>query len=361
MSARTPARITSNARGITVSHSEFLGEVLSTGTAFNGAQYSINPGLMAVFPWLAPIANRYEAYRLRVLRFHYVPQVGSSATGMLMMAVDFDPMDTAPVNQTELLNMNGAMPTNVWNRQTLNVNLALSDKAPQRFVRSTTIANSDLKTYDLGNFTIATQGVASGTLGTLYADYIIELYTPQMSPFNLNAMGGLGTGSAGLSASVLFGSNWVADAQATLPGTVSALGWPFQFTMAWSGYMTAVITGTTFSGVMTAASSTCAYSVISTTINAAATGMIAIIAVNASVSQYVRPEITAASVTGVSWYFGAGPYSGYTLVRSLASATSFPPVLLDCSKAPTSASSKLTDSVIEEFLLKKRSLSPNRQ
>jgi hypothetical protein len=56
----------------------------------------------------------------------------------------------------------------------------------QRYVRSAGVpANTDIKTYDVGRFYVATSNTPSSptTLGELYVTYEIELITPQLSNF----------------------------------------------------------------------------------------------------------------------------------------------------------------------------------
>jgi len=51
-----------------VQHMERIGTILgSAGFAVNS--FVINPGMAATFPWLAAIAQRFESYRFRRLRF----------------------------------------------------------------------------------------------------------------------------------------------------------------------------------------------------------------------------------------------------------------------------------------------------
>lgn len=59
-----------------VQHCEMLGEVAATED-FTSTKYALNPGLPGTFPWLSPIANQYQQYRLKACIFEF----RSMATG----------------------------------------------------------------------------------------------------------------------------------------------------------------------------------------------------------------------------------------------------------------------------------------
>lgn len=166
---------------VRVQHREYVADVLGS-VAFAVNSYSVNPGLSSLFTWLAPIANQYESYLFRGLRFEFETQKSASTSGSVMMAVDFDASDAAPVNKQQLMSYHDSVRSAVWNECRFTADSKdLQKFGAQRFVRSGALsANRDIKTYDIGNLFIATQGCADATaIGELYVVYDVDLMTPQ--------------------------------------------------------------------------------------------------------------------------------------------------------------------------------------
>lgn len=240
MGRRVPPRVRSNGASIRVTHTEFVGTVVSTSTAFNGAAYSVQPGLTTLFPWLAPIANRYESYKMRSLRFRYTPSVPTTTAGLVMMVMDFDAADPSPSTAGELLNMNDNAQAPVWKDVSFLANLAAGDKMPSHYVRAGPVSSTDIKTYDIGNFYIATEGVVAGTIGLLYVDYTLELYTPQINIGGFSSYGCTISSTGMTSSTTLLASNVVTgNAPFTISGTNTIV-----FNTPWSGVVTGFVTGT---------------------------------------------------------------------------------------------------------------------
>jgi len=166
-----------------VRHREYVRDI-NGSVAFSTTSFSINPGLSSLFPWLQSVAANYESYRFLSLRFDYETQKSASTNGRVALAVDFDAADSAPVNKTEMLSFNNAASSAVWEECSFRCDKKDLDKfGIQRFIRLGALAsNLDIKTYDIGNLIVATQGCADTTaIGELYVTYEIELHTPQTS------------------------------------------------------------------------------------------------------------------------------------------------------------------------------------
>jgi len=172
---------------VTVTHREYVADVVAETSVFQNVQFSINPGLRALFAWLFLIASRYESYSFRRLKFIYESMVSTSTAGAVVMAVDFDAADTPPVSKAQLLSYQGAVRSNVWKSCEYVCTSANLQKLKQYFMRSTPlVSNLDVKTYDVGVLNIATTGIDLGvlsslTVGELYVEYTVDLYTPQLS------------------------------------------------------------------------------------------------------------------------------------------------------------------------------------
>lgn len=169
---------------VCVKHREFLVDVQGFGAAnvFHLIQFPINPGLPTSFPWLATIANNYESYKFRKLTYHYKPTCSTQNHGTVVMAVDYDATDPAPIDKRQTLNMQEAVSSAPWIEIYHRSSKAnLTKFAPERYTRAGEAPNNeDMKTYDVGNLFLVVCSATQGNLGELYVEYEIELSTPQM-------------------------------------------------------------------------------------------------------------------------------------------------------------------------------------
>jgi len=201
---------------VRIKHREYVQDV-NGSVAFSAALLSINPGLSSMFPWLSVVASQFESYLFRKLSFEYETQKSASTSGSLMLAVDYDASDSAPVNKSQLMAYHNAVRSAVWEECCYRGDSAdLKKFGVQRYIRSGSLAaNLDLKTYDVGNLVIATQGEADTTaIGELYVEYDVELITPQVNVDLASANSLLVTSSTSTRASPFTG--------ATLTGGISA-------------------------------------------------------------------------------------------------------------------------------------------
>lgn len=169
---------------VRVRHREYVADI--TGSVlFAVQQYSINPGLALLFPWLSQLANLFESYLVNGLKFQFRTESASSQPGKAMLAVDWDAADAVPDNKTGMMQERTKADSAVWADFNLICDLAdLRKFGQQRFIRQGTApANTDIKTYDVGTLNVATQGVTSApVIGELWVEYDIELITPNTAP-----------------------------------------------------------------------------------------------------------------------------------------------------------------------------------
>jgi hypothetical protein len=163
-----------------VSHSEYLGEVAGS-LNFVNTEFSINPGLVQSFPWLAQIAIQYEQYKFRRLAYRFEPSAAATKTGSVILVTDYDALDTAFVSKDQAMQYKGAVRTLPWESAVHRVSGKESSPYKQRYVRASSVpTGGDQKTYDLGNFQLITSGQdATTTIGEIYVDYEIELIGPK--------------------------------------------------------------------------------------------------------------------------------------------------------------------------------------
>jgi hypothetical protein len=171
-------RMTAGFDGATISHREFIADI--TGSELFGlTSFEINPGLSSLFPWLSNIAVNYETFKFTKLQFHYETAVSTTTGGSILLAVDYDAADAPPVNKREMMSYASATRSAAWQESTFNCRPSdLCKFVKERYVRSKT-ENGDIKTYDVGNFFIATQGTPAAEMGELYVSYTVQLHTPQ--------------------------------------------------------------------------------------------------------------------------------------------------------------------------------------
>jgi hypothetical protein len=167
-----------SADAATITHREFVGDI--TGTAlFALSKHVINPGMPGLFPWLSKIAINYETYNFTKLQFHYETAVSTTTSGSILMAVDYDAGDADPLDKRQLMSYAHAVRSAAWQEDTYSCHVAdLSKFVKERYVRKEE-EKGDIKTYDVGNFFIATQGTPAAEMGELYVSYTVVLRTPQ--------------------------------------------------------------------------------------------------------------------------------------------------------------------------------------
>jgi hypothetical protein len=151
----------------------------SSATPFAIYVASINPGLGFLFPWLHNVAVNFEKYRFRRLRFRYVPAVSTITSGTVALAVDPDASDDLPTSIPAMLSFQNACAVNTW--MGCDINTQSSALAEVRYIRSGSVADTDVKLYDLGNFlygTTTTVTNSPGDLGYMFVDYEVDLINP---------------------------------------------------------------------------------------------------------------------------------------------------------------------------------------
>lgn len=162
-------------------------ELLSTVTGsvafavFNSFQ--CNPGLSATFPWLSTQAVGWEQYKFHKLAFEYITRCATTAAGSVILAPDYDVLDAAPSTELIATSYRDATEDVPWKEQCCVWEpTAMFPLGPRKYVRSALVANSDLKTYDVGTQHICTTGqVDTAAIGKLWVAYDVELFVPQTS------------------------------------------------------------------------------------------------------------------------------------------------------------------------------------
>jgi len=290
--------IGSNGNHTRVQHTEYFASVVSTTTDFTVTSYPCNPGVGSMFPWLCAIAQRYETYKFLDITFHYHTRASTSQVGTVGLVFDFDANDEAPTSQMAALSYHDKVADSPWQMMSFKLDLRQGDKLPTRYTRVGALGSvSDLKTLDLGNLHVFTDGVAaSANLGLLEICYTVDLFTPQIE----DPVGGTLSCNAGLSGTVLFGTNLAEDPQAEMPFDASSD--QLVFNQFFEGVINFVFTGTgiTESMVWTLTGEG-ATQVMWQNANAAGTKIVGYGRVRAVPGTIFKPSITCTTINVTNW------------------------------------------------------------
>lgn len=141
--------------------------------------FPVNPGLIAMFPWLAGIATSFEKYKFHKLVFRYKNIKGTQANGNVVLAFDYDPLDDTPSTPSELTKSSNFVDGAPWRIFDLSVPLVPKDL----YTRTAYVGGTDLKTYDFGNLLVGVEGCDDTTAqGYIEVEYHVELMMRQASP-----------------------------------------------------------------------------------------------------------------------------------------------------------------------------------
>lgn len=172
---------------IRVRHREYVQDITGS-VAFALQQLNINPGLASLFPWLSNLAALFESYQFNSLTFQFRTEGGTAQAGKILLAVDWDVLDNPPATKQAMMQERTKADAQTWVNFDLVCDLRdLLKFGVQRYIRNGAAPSvSDLKTYDVGMFNLATQGVTGApVVGELWVEYDVELITPNTAPLLL--------------------------------------------------------------------------------------------------------------------------------------------------------------------------------
>lgn len=192
-SRANPSITQTSDRSIRIKFKEYVGDVFthpSSAGAFFPQAYSLNPGLLDNFPWLAPIANEYQQWKPKGLLWEFISTSGditsTQALGKIIIATDYNTttLNTSFENEKEML----AEAYNQESVPTKDMVHGIECDPSERtrkiyFVRAGAIpTTASLGDFDLCQTTIATVGgpAANTNLGSLWLHYDIEFFKNQL-------------------------------------------------------------------------------------------------------------------------------------------------------------------------------------
>lgn len=196
----SPPRVVNHGKEFVIRHREYITDIYSasgsanTPSPFAIESFNINPGLADTFPWLADVASNFEEYRIEGMLFEYkslysdavVTQNGS--IGSVILATEYNASSPNFTSKALMENYEFAQSCKPSCSIIHPIECARSQNPlSELYVRAGSLAsNQDIKTYDFGNFQIASQGIPLGAagaavaLGELWVSYQIVLIKPKL-------------------------------------------------------------------------------------------------------------------------------------------------------------------------------------
>lgn len=176
-----------------VIHKEFVTDLVATTVAgaFSAVGIPINPANRFMFPWLSDLAVNFESYVFKALKFIFEPSVGTSTSGSVLMAVDYDIADDLPTDKSDMMSLRGATRSPPWCSNQYVCSKEDLRKRKTYFVNPDTEGSLndqglegesyyDRRLDDVGELILASSNAsASSQLGEFYVEYEVELMTPQ--------------------------------------------------------------------------------------------------------------------------------------------------------------------------------------
>lgn len=165
---------------------ERIGTIVGSSSFANALSLQTNPGLSASFPWLSGHAGLFEKYKVHKLVYRYKNLKGTSTDGNVIMSYDYDTLDAPPssaILATQSTHYADGAPWRIFE-------LKVPTDGRVLFTRSSVVSGADLKTYDMGQIHISTEGCANTSVhGYIEVEYDIELLDKQPSTLAPSASG----------------------------------------------------------------------------------------------------------------------------------------------------------------------------
>lgn len=177
---------------IRIPRKEFISDVRGSKN-FVKREFRINPGVGTTFPWLSKLAGQFEQYVVQGMVFEFkttsATAIGSTNTslGTVVMATQYNSLAADYTNKQQMENadfsnscvpcesMLHAIECDPMQTQCSGI-FNVADP-------SATLSNADIRLYDIGAFSIATQGMQADNsiVGELWVSYDIVFMKPRQT------------------------------------------------------------------------------------------------------------------------------------------------------------------------------------
>jgi len=171
-----------------VQHREFLGDVVTSGTAgqFINYSYPINIGLRQTFPFLSQLAANYEEYVMGGLAFEFIstasPYLAGSALGSVVASMEYNPISPAYTSKFQMENSAEAISNRLDHCVMYGVECAKGLNTQNAYLVRTGDSSAPLTATDMGTFQLAVAPGASvpttSVVGELWVTYDVCLDKP---------------------------------------------------------------------------------------------------------------------------------------------------------------------------------------
>jgi len=264
-----PAFSRNGKRGIRVTEREFIGDIragttlVNGATTFNSQSFRINPGLNSTFPWLSTLAGTFEEWEPLGLVFEFRTTSAafngaSQALGKVIMATDYDSLDSPYVNAIQMEDSDYACSVVASASAMHGIECEPTERGSRvLYTRNAAIpTGGTILDFDLANFQIATQGMnaAGVVVGELWVSYDIAFYKKELFAGQLgnSVLTSFSTSAIGVNPATPFGTfgNISGTFFVKVSGTtVTFPSWlqtgVFYVVLAISGATTTLLTGST--------------------------------------------------------------------------------------------------------------------
>jgi hypothetical protein len=260
-----------------ISHREFIGNIVGNDVFIIRQTLAVNPGLSATFPWLSIMAQGWEEYEFKSLRFCYYTRTGSNTNGSVMIAPDYDAADATPVTEAVITSYEGIVEDAPWKDMCCVLKPQLLKRAFGRhYIRTgPLLQNQDIKTYDVANlFTAVVDGSPNAAWGKLWVEYTVDFFVPQLPPGGATQLiGGSFSGGGTITPANPLGN--AATMTAASSGVVVNNNSQLTIQEAGEYLMDTAVNGTGVLGITMTPALNCVTTLINTAINAAGTAQLA--------------------------------------------------------------------------------------
>nr|QCC62360.1 putative capsid protein [Crucivirus sp.] len=226
-----------------IRHREFITDLVSHATpnTFKIQSHYINPGLVGTFPWLADIASAFEEYELLGCVFDYKTTSSdalnstNTALGSVIMATNYNAASAPFANKISMENTqysNSCKPS-LSMLHPIECDPYFNPMMSQYIRSGATPSGQDQKTYDLGQFQIASTGFqgSSVVFGELWVSYEVALRKPIYGPQTGSLVASDHYYCTGCQGATVMGSAQTLRAGSSIGGTATstAYTWPVSY------------------------------------------------------------------------------------------------------------------------------------